>query len=53
MVVGGSAKGDRLSSFGSMGEYTVVASAKRGVLGTFRDAVELEEMDDVLSLVDA
>lgn len=49
MVVGGSANGDRLSSLGSIGEYTVVASAKRGVRGTFRDDSD-EELDDVRSL---
>lgn len=37
---GGSAKGDLLSSLASMGEYTVVASAKRGVRGTLSDDTE-------------
>jgi len=37
LVSGGSAKGERLSSDGSIGEYTVVASAKRGVRGTRSD----------------
>lgn len=45
---GGSAKGDRLSSLASIGEYTVVASAKRGVRGTLREVSE-EELDDVRS----
>lgn len=48
-MVGGSAKGDRLSSLASMGEYTVVASANRGVRGTLREASE--ELDDVRSRV--
>jgi hypothetical protein len=40
---GGSANGDR--SGGSIGEYTAVASAKRGVLGpgTLRESVEESE----------
>ncbi len=44
---GGSAKGDRLSSLASIGEYTVVASAKRGVRGTLSEVSE--ELDDVRS----
>jgi hypothetical protein len=51
LAVGGSANGDRLLSFGSIGEYTVVASAKRGVRGTLMDAVEPEELDEVRSRV--
>jgi len=47
-VVGGSANGERLSSLGSIGEYTVVASAKRGVLGTLSDDAE-EELDEARS----
>ena len=50
LVSGGSAKGDRLSSLGSIGEYTVVASAKRGVLGT-RSDVSDAMLDRVISLV--
>lgn len=49
MVSGGSANGDRLSSLGSIGEYTVVASAKRGVRGTFSDDSDM--VDAVRSLV--
>jgi hypothetical protein len=45
---GGSANGDLLSSLASMGEYTVVASAKRGVRGTLRDVTDVSE--DFLSL---
>lgn len=44
LALGGSAKGDRLSSLASMGEYTVVASAKRGVRGTLREVSD-EELD--------
>ncbi len=36
---------------GSTGEYTVVASANRGVRGTLSEASE--ELDDVLSRVNA
>jgi hypothetical protein len=50
LVSGGSAKGDRLSSLGSIGEYTVVASAKRGVLGTLNDVSDAM-LDLVVSLV--
>jgi len=45
---GGSANGDRLSSLGSTGEYTDVASANRGVLGTLSDDAE-EELDEARS----
>jgi len=48
LVVGGSANGDRLFSLGSMGEYTVVASTKRGVLGTLSDDAD-EELDEARS----
>ncbi len=48
--LGGSAKGDRLSSLASIGEYTVVASAKRGVRGTLSEVSD-EELDDVRSRV--
>jgi hypothetical protein len=41
---GGSANGDLLFSFCSMGECTVVASAKRGVRGILRDDAD-EELD--------
>jgi hypothetical protein len=46
---GGSANGDR--SGGSIGEYTAVASAKRGVLGpgTLRESAE--ESDETLAEV--
>jgi len=44
LAFGGSAKGDRLSSVASIGEYTVVASAKRGVRGTLRDVSD-DEVD--------
>jgi hypothetical protein len=50
LVSGGSANGDLLSSLGSIGEYTVVASANRGVLGTFKDASD-DMLDIVRSLV--
>ena len=50
MVSGGSANGDRLSSLGSIGEYTVVASAKRGVRGTLSDVSD-DMLDVVRSLV--
>ena len=50
LVSGGSAKGDRLSSLASIGEYTVVASANRGVLGTLSDASDAI-LDRVVSLV--
>ena len=43
---GGSANGERLACEGSMGECTAVASAKRGVLGVFRDGTD-DEFDDV------
>lgn len=46
---GGSAKGERFFSGASIGEYTVVASAKRGVRGGLMD--ESDELDDVRSLV--
>jgi hypothetical protein len=49
LCVGGSAKGDWLSSAGSTGEYTVVASANRGVRGIFSDASDDDELDDVRS----
>lgn len=49
MVPGGSANGDRLSSLGSIGEYTVVASANRGVRGAFSDVSET--VDAVRSLL--
>lgn len=45
-VRGGSAKGDFLSS---IGEYTVVASANRGVRGTLSEDVD-ESVDDVLGV---
>jgi hypothetical protein len=44
---GGSANGDLPSSPASIGEYTVVASAKRGVRGALRDCSE--ELDEVRS----
>lgn len=44
---GGSAKGDFLSS---IGEYTVVASANRGVRGTLSEDVDEESPDDVLGV---
>lgn len=44
-VFGGSANGDLLSS---IGEYTVVASANRGVRGTFSE----EDDDDVDELLE-
>jgi hypothetical protein len=47
-VVGGSANGDRLPSLGSIGEYTVVASTKRGVLGTLSDDAD-EQLDEARS----
>jgi hypothetical protein len=50
LISGGSANGDRLSSVGSMGEYTAVASAKRGVLGTLSDVSDAM-LDLVVSLV--
>lgn len=46
---GGSANGDLPSSPASIGEYTVVASAKRGVRGALSDCSE--ELDDVRSRV--
>ena len=46
MCAGGSAKGDLLSSLASIGEYTVVASAKRGVRRTFSDASDDDELND-------
>lgn len=46
---GGSAKGDLLSSLGSMGECTAVASAKRGVRGAFKEVPD--ELEDVRSRV--
>jgi hypothetical protein len=46
-VRGGSAKGDFLSS---IGEYTVVASANRGVRGTLSEDVDEESADDVLGV---
>lgn len=49
LVSGGSANGDRLSSLGSIGEYTAVASAKRGVRGTFSD--DSDTVDCVRSLL--
>ena len=48
MGAGGSANGDRLFSLASIGEYTVVASAKRGVLGTLSDDAD-EELDEARS----
>ena len=48
LLFGGSAKGDRLSSLASIGEYTVVASAKRGVRGTLSEVSD-EELDEVRS----
>ena len=45
MISGGSANGER--SGGSIGEYTVVASAKRGVLGTLSES--REESDERLA----
>ena len=50
-MVGGSAKGDRWLSLSSTGEYTVVASANRGVRGTLSEAVDVEELDGLRSLV--
>lgn len=52
VVVGGSANGDFPSSLASIGEYTVVASAKRGVRGAFVSCSS-EELDDVRSRVNA
>jgi hypothetical protein len=49
LCVGGSAKGDWPSWVGSTGEYTVVASANRGVRGIFSDASDDDELDDVRS----
>lgn len=52
LASGGFAKGDRLLSSGSIGEYTVVASAKRGVRGTLSEDAD-DELEDVRSLVRA
>lgn len=49
-VSGGSAKGNRLSLLGSIGECTAVASAKRGVLGTLSEVSEAM-LDLVVCLV--
>ena len=47
----GSAKGERVSFVGSMGEFTVVASAKRAARGLLRDALEEKDFVDSLEFV--
>lgn len=49
MVDDGSAKGERPAAVGPMGECTEVASAKRAVLGVFRES-EDDELEDVRGL---
>jgi len=48
---GGSAKGDRPSFDGSIGEYTLVASANRGVRGGLRED-SFEDIDESESVLD-
>jgi hypothetical protein len=48
LLMGGSAKGDLVPS---MGEWTVVASAKRGVRGPLSDAADEENDDSESELV--
>ena len=45
----GSAKGERPAAVGPMGECTEVASAKRAVLGVFKES-EDDELEDVRGL---
>ena len=49
MVDGGSANGERPAAVGPTGEFTEVASAKRAVLGVFRES-EDDELEDVRGL---
>ena len=46
---GGSAKGERPAAVGPMGECTDVASAKRAILGVFRESDD-DELEDVRGL---
>jgi hypothetical protein len=48
-VFGGSANGDL---FSSTGEYTVVASANRGVRGTLSEDVDDESSDEEVDVLD-